>query len=73
MNFLGNLRPSGGSSIEYLPEQLSSQFFHSFKLPSSFTSVAHQGLSSSHLVSEPAVVGGPAVVGEMMHSLIVIP
>ena len=57
-----------------LPEQDSSQFFHSFILPSSFISVAHQRPLScpkgSSLPVGPAVVGGPAVVSTgLMHSL----
>ena len=60
--------------VWYIPEQDSSQFFHSFILPSSFISVAHQRPLScpkgSSLPVGPAVVGGPAVVSTgLMHSL----
>ena len=57
--------------VWYIPEQDSSQFFHSFILPSSFISVAHQRPpKGSSLPVGPAVVGGPAVVCTgLMHSL----
>ena len=54
--------------VWYIPEQDSSQFFHSFILPSSFISVAHQRpLSCPKGSSLP--VGSAVVSTGLMHSL----